>query len=129
MSMIRKLMEHKIRKQLQDKETSTNNDVGTSEEVQVVVEEEPVVEKSLESERVKEVVVEKSVVTKSRGRQVICLTTGEIFNSITQAKQKYKGSIDRACQGKQKTAGVHPETGEKLRWMYYDEYLSGSDVQ
>ena len=129
MSMIRKLMEHKIRKQLQDKETSTNNDVGTSEEVQVVVEEESVVEKSLESERVKEVVVEKPVVTKSRGRQVICLTTGEIFNSIAQAKQKYKGSIDRACQGKQKTAGVHPETGEKLRWMYYDEYLSGSDVQ
>ena len=137
--MLRKIVQQKIKESSKNKKTSTSVVPSTSEEPQIIEEppiieepvvEEPVVEKKLENEPTSEPVVKTPVTTtKSRGRQVICLTTGEIFDSITQAKQTYKGSIDRACQGKQKTAGVHPETGEKLRWMYYDEYLNGSDVQ
>lgn len=142
--MLRKIVQQKIKESSKNKKTSTSVVPSTSEEPQIIEEppiieeniveepvvEEPVVEKKLENEPTSEPVVKTPVTTtKSRGRKVICLTTGEIFDSITQAKQTYKGSIDRACQGKQKTAGVHPETGEKLCWMYYDEYLNGSDIQ
>ena len=131
--MLRRIVKQKIKGSSKNKTTSTGVVHSISEEPQIIEEppiieenivEEPIVEKNLENESKTPVTT-----TKSRGRKVICLTTGEIFDSITQAKQTYGGSIDRACQGKQKTAGVHPETGEKLRWMYYDEYLNGSDVQ
>ena len=137
--MLRKIVQQKIKESSKNKKASTGVVSSASEEPQIIEEppiieenivEEPIVEKNLENEPTSEPVVKTPVTTtKSRGRKVICLTTGEIFDSITQAKQTYGGSIDRACQGKQKTAGVHPETGEKLRWMYYDEYLNGSDVQ
>ena len=32
------------------------------------------------------------------------------------------GDIGRCCKGKRKTAGKHPETGEKLTWMFYEDY-------
>ena len=51
----------------------------------------------------------------------------EIFNSITEASNKYNicySSISECCRYKRKSAGKHPETGEKLKWMYYDEYLN-----
>ena len=137
--MLRRIVKQKIKGSSKNKTTSTGVVHSISEEPQIIEEppiieenivEEPIVEKNLENEPTSEPVVKTLAMTKkTRGRQVICLTTGEIFDSVTQAKHTYGGSIDRACQGKQKTAGVHPETGEKLRWMYYDEYLNGSDVQ
>jgi len=53
---------------------------------------------------------------------VICLTTGEIFSSQTEASIKYNlypQSIYDCCRHKIKSAGKHPETGEKLKWEYY----------
>lgn len=52
-------------------------------------------------------------------KKVICLTTGEIFNSINEAGRKMNidcGDISRCCRNKQKSAGKHPITGEKLIW-------------
>lgn len=55
--------------------------------------------------------------------KIICLTTGEIFNSISEAFHKYGiTNISNCCLKKYKCAGKHPETGEKMVWMYYDEY-------
>jgi hypothetical protein len=61
--------------------------------------------------------------------KVICISTNEIFNSISDIIRHYDGmvgistgSISRCCKGTRNSAGKHPETGEKLRWMYYDEY-------
>lgn len=54
-------------------------------------------------------------------RKVICITTGEIFNTMKDAEEKYKvsyHSISKCCRGKQKSAGKHPVTGEKLIWEY-----------
>lgn len=60
-------------------------------------------------------------------KKVICLNTKQIFNSLTEASKYYNlknsASICGCCKGYNKSAGKHPITGEKLRWMYYDEYI------
>jgi len=63
-------------------------------------------------------------------RKMICLTTKEVFDSQTEAEQKYSIINISACfgKGRQKSAGRHPETGEKLVWMFYDEYLVKSQI-
>ena len=56
-----------------------------------------------------------------RSKKVKCITTGEIFDSIADAKRKYNvysSGISDCCKGKQKSAGKHPVTGEKLIWKY-----------
>lgn len=64
----------------------------------------------------------------SNNIRVICITTGEIFNSISDA-YRWIGynpnghTIQDNCKGKQKTAGKHPITKERLTWMFYDDYL------
>jgi len=59
--------------------------------------------------------------------KVICLTTGEIFNSLTEAQRKYKNAshIGHCCKGKAKSSGNLPD-GVRLTWMYYDEYLENN---
>ena len=55
-------------------------------------------------------------------RKVVCMTTGEEFNSIKDAaiycNLKNSGNITSCCKGKRKSAGKHPQTGEKLVWRY-----------
>lgn len=59
-----------------------------------------------------------------RSRKVICLNTGEVFETILFAKEKYNAfNIAVCCKGKVKTAGKHPQTGEPLSWMYYEDYI------
>ena len=59
-------------------------------------------------------------------REVICLTTKEIFPSIREASRKFNikddVSITNCCKKKVKSAGELPETGEPLIWMYCEEY-------
>ena len=50
-------------------------------------------------------------------KQVICVTTGEIFNCIKEAGEKYNvnsSNITKCCKGKMKSAG-------KLVWRYWEE--------
>ena len=57
-------------------------------------------------------------------RKIICITTGEIFDYIKQASDKYNidnSSITKCCKGKIKHIGKHPITNERLAWKYYDE--------
>lgn len=56
-------------------------------------------------------------------KSVICINTGEIFNSLREAADWCGlvgvSGISSVCRGgKQKTAGVHPITKEKLKWRY-----------
>lgn len=58
-------------------------------------------------------------------KKVICVTTGKIYGSINEAERQTgvkQGDIIRCCRGKRKTAGKD-EYGNKLIWMYLDEYL------
>lgn len=57
-------------------------------------------------------------------KKIICVTTGEIFNCILDASEKYKipsGNISANAKGRIKTAGKHPITREKLVWEYVDK--------
>lgn len=57
-------------------------------------------------------------------RKVRCITTGEIFTTIREASKKFNinaCNISDCCRGKQKSAGKHPITKERLVWRYYDE--------
>ena len=60
-----------------------------------------------------------------RARKVICLETMEIFGTIRDAKAWCggKGNILGCCQGKTRYAGKHPESGIKLHWMFYEDWL------
>lgn len=68
----------------------------------------------------------------NNSKKIICINTLEIFNTMTEACLKYNinshSLLTRCCQGKANYAGKHPETGEKLKWMYYKEYLNVKNV-
>lgn len=60
-------------------------------------------------------------------KAIICLNTLETFDVMLSASKKYnidKTSLTKCCKGKIKSAGKYPITGEKLVWMYYDEYIN-----
>jgi len=53
-------------------------------------------------------------------RKVICLPTGEVFDSIKQASERYnlqQANLSKVCQGKRKHAGKLKD-GTKLSWKY-----------
>ena len=59
-----------------------------------------------------------------RCKKVICVTTGEVFDYMMLASEKYEvsqGNISSCCNGGIKSAGKL--NGEKLVWMYYEDYL------
>ena len=61
-----------------------------------------------------------------KGKKVVCITTGEKFDSINQAATHYnhykvsKSTIIRCCKGKQKSTGELPD-GTKLQWKYLED--------
>lgn len=59
----------------------------------------------------------------SVARKVVCVNTGQVFSTARDAN-KWCGvnttSVCLCCQGKQKWAGKHPETKEKLVWQYIE---------
>ena len=58
-------------------------------------------------------------------KKVICLNNNMIFDTISEAKKwaglKESSGICGCCNGRYKSAGKHPVTGEKLAWKYYEE--------
>lgn len=61
------------------------------------------------------------------GKKVKCINTGQIFNTMMDAAKwcglANSSSIGQVCNktGKQKTAGKHPITKEKLLWEFIEE--------
>ena len=61
-----------------------------------------------------------------KARKVICLNTEYIFGTIKEASEWCGGDVKACCNGKTKTAGKHPQTGERLQWAWYDDYMNGN---
>lgn len=59
------------------------------------------------------------------GKLVECIETGQLFPSTVEAAKwaglKSKSGVRECCAGIVKSAGKHPETGEKLHWRYYED--------
>lgn len=57
-------------------------------------------------------------------KKVKCITTGSIHNSVVDAIKYYNlptgCKIGMVCNGKRKSAGKHPITGEPLHWEFVD---------
>lgn len=66
-----------------------------------------------------------------RSRQVYCYELNEVFGSTREAERKtgicYRSIVDCANK-KQKYAGKHPITGEKLMWEYIDNIKIKNDI-
>lgn len=63
----------------------------------------------------------------NRKKSIVCLNNNKIFETCLEAS-KYAGvttqnNLIKVCKGIRKHAGKHPETGEPLKWMYYDEFI------
>jgi group I intron endonuclease len=59
--------------------------------------------------------------SKPKGKKVLCINTGEIFESTKKASEWAGVShqlIAQTCRINKHTAGKHPMTGEPLRWRY-----------
>lgn len=76
-------------------------------------------------------IIQKSTTKPVGSKKVVCLNTKEIFDSIKQAQQSYSDakSISDCCRHIAKSSGLHPVTKEKLKWCYYAEYVSLSEVE
>jgi len=64
-------------------------------------------------------------------KKIICLTTGEIFNSIVEASNKFNispSNISSRCRKIKNFAGKHPITNELLVWQYYSEYIKSNPL-
>ena len=62
-----------------------------------------------------------SLIYEKNRKKVLCITTGEVFNSIVEASNKYNinaSNISACCRNIQIFAGKHPETREPMKWMY-----------
>lgn len=62
-------------------------------------------------------------------RAVYCYELDEYFWGAKEAEQKYginHAHIAQCCKGNRKSIGKHPETGEKLHWVYIDEMNNSS---
>lgn len=69
--------------------------------------------------------------TKSRIKKVVCLNTKVVFNSATIAGNwcgVTKNVIRRSATNERASGGKHPQTGEKLHWVYYENYIKEFDI-
>lgn len=63
----------------------------------------------------------KQNIGKAQYKKVVCITTGKIFDSITEAGNYYKSShISDCCKGKRKSSGVLNHV--PLQWRYLEDY-------
>lgn len=66
---------------------------------------------------------------------VVCTTTGEVFESISRAVKEYnilnmRSHIGSWCKGKKKFNFLGKDkNGNKLRWMYYEDYIKLTDKE
>lgn len=66
----------------------------------------------------------KRKIAKANGKQVLCIEMNKIYGSTMEVERELgidHSNISMCCNGKYKSAGKNPVTGEKLHWKYIDE--------
>jgi hypothetical protein len=61
-------------------------------------------------------------------RPIYCVTTGETFNSIKSAGEKYsiqESDISNCCAGRLYSEGRHPELDVEMVWQHLKDYKNG----
>lgn len=61
-------------------------------------------------------------------KKIVCVRTGEVFSSISDAARRYnigRSNISSCCYGRISYSGTD-ENGERLVWMFCDDYLRAS---
>jgi hypothetical protein len=79
----------------------------------------------------------KNKISEGNKRAVVCLNTGEIFESMLAAVEWVDGRTDGTgtghislcCTNDLKRAYNHPLTGENLCWVYYRDYVNMSEEE
>lgn len=64
-------------------------------------------------------------------RAVVCVNTGEVFDTLTLAEKKYNTFVEdiiKCCKGCYQYSGKD-ENGVRLRWMYYNDWIKLSKQQ
>lgn len=75
-----------------------------------------------------EVIAKRSGSNSATSKKVVCVNTGEVFDCIVDASEKYgihKSLITMCCRQKIKSCGGRI-TGVPSVWLYYDEYAKMS---
>lgn len=60
-------------------------------------------------------------------KSVYCIELNEVFDTATEASRKYgfpKSHIGAVCRGERNSCGTHPETNEKLHWMFLPDAIN-----
>lgn len=62
-----------------------------------------------------------------KGRKVVNMNSQVVYQNPSHAHKlvglKTSSPIHACCKRQVKSAGKHPVTGEKLKWMYYEDYV------
>lgn len=62
--------------------------------------------------------------------RIICLNTGKIYDSISDAEKEYGiTNIDKCLSKEYKSCGISPKDGKKLRWMRYNIFLESNKTK
>lgn len=66
-----------------------------------------------------------------RSKKVILINNGEEFDSIEEARGKFKMKlkIRECCIGERKTTGKHSITGERYVWMFFEDWNEVKDMK
>jgi hypothetical protein len=68
----------------------------------------------------------------NNNKKVICLNNKKVFSSIKDATKwcnlKYTSRLSDALCGTSKFAGYDNISGEKLNWMYYEDYIKSNVI-